>query len=135
MIDVCLWGETLQIDPHNIGSHEEYVYTRGQCHALALAIHEATGWQLCVMAENENYPVSEVGDHVICITPDGMGVDVNGFQTLEALHDRWGHMCPCFVNVDEQTVWDLGWDEHDMEPAREVAKTILAKAPRSAALQ
>ena len=132
MMDVCLWGDWEEIDPHNIGPHEVYVYTRGQCGALALAIHEATGWQLCVMTEVADEPVEDVGNHVICITPDGMGVDVTGIHTLDSMQVKWG-MCPCFVNVDEDTVWNLGWDEPHMEPAREVAKTILAKAPHPAA--
>lgn len=128
MMDVCLWGEMWTIDPHNIGPDEVRVYTRGQCGALALAIHEATGWQLCVMADGDDpEEVHSYGDHVICITPCGMGVDVTGFHSLSAMEERWG--LPCFVEVDEDAVWNIGWDEHDMEPAREVAKTILAKAP------
>lgn len=130
-MNVCLWGVDEQIDPRNIGPHEEYVYSCGQCHALALAIHERTGWQLAVLCPSEDAIPSEDGDHVICITPDGLGVDIKGFRPLSEIQDQWA-FTPCLVECGADTVWNLGWDEHDMEAARVVAETVLAWQPVAA---
>ena len=44
------WGHhTLVIDDQGFGvidSEAEIVFTRGQCHALALALHKLTGWPI-----------------------------------------------------------------------------------------
>ena len=44
------WGRrTLVIDDQGFGvidSEAEIVFTRGQCHALALALHKLTGWPI-----------------------------------------------------------------------------------------
>jgi hypothetical protein len=59
------------IDNEAIGA-----FTTGQCHALALEIHERTGWELCGFFgyyEDDDSP-----GHVGVCTPEGYVVDVQG---------------------------------------------------------
>lgn len=127
-MNVRYWGFDEEIDPHNPGQQERRIYTTGQCHALARAIHELTGWQLGVMCHDGGDNPQYDGDHVICFAPNGMAIDIEGLQPLEEIEEQWGmHTIP----VDLDTVINLGWDDQDMPPARAVAETILNRVKES----
>lgn len=114
-------------DPPVIDSSVRRFFTQGQCHALALAIHERTGWDVAILSYDENDPVA-AGDHVVCIDPRNRGVDIDGFQDLLELESNWDMD---IVKVDPEILEiELdgfnGWDEMDMETARAWVDTVLA---------
>jgi hypothetical protein len=61
-------------------------YTEGQCHALAMALHQVNGWTL--------YEVGTDGwccpDHWMVKTPDDLYVDIEGAHTYEEVLGAWG---------------------------------------------
>lgn len=131
-----LWGRkwSLPVDPED--KKVQRVFTRGQCHSFALALHKLTGWELAVLcyddfvgddvlivgmdAENAPYPPAD-GDHVICIRPDGYFVDIYGAWLPG---ERW-HSLRTAVVVPAEEVLNLGWDAVLPEKAMPFAKALL----------
>lgn len=50
-----------------------------QCHAVALAIHQRTGWTMAAVQWDEN---ERTPDHIFVVTPQGLGLDALGTFTL-----------------------------------------------------
>jgi hypothetical protein len=68
------------------------VFTRGQCHALAYALHAQTGWPIHLLTydrvdppvdDDDDLPL-ESWDHAVVRHPDGRFVDINGAWHLDA---------------------------------------------------
>lgn len=75
------WGDyDYELEAGVIDDTAEHVFTHGHCHSLALALHEATGWDIIGSLSGWN------GDD----TPDHVGVLVPG-PTPEVLdiHGTW----------------------------------------------
>jgi hypothetical protein len=58
----------------------EAVFTLGQCHALAMALQDLTGWDLIGFFGGGLFTPGDVPGHVAVIDPDGTYHDVNGPQ-------------------------------------------------------
>lgn len=65
---------------------DNYRFTCGDCHILALRLHRLTGWQLATFACSNGDPC----DHAFVIHPDGDAVDVNGKTNMEEFMKGWG---------------------------------------------
>ncbi|MCX5215663.1 hypothetical protein OG689_41650 [Kitasatospora sp. NBC_00240] len=116
-------------------------FTRGQCHALALAMAEATGWPTGVLCQPEcdaagceddfcNEPL--IADnvcacqllHLVALRPDGCLVDINGVHDP----DRVPGFEECPVLVTTQEVWSHILSASDWRrPALAAARTFVAR--------
>lgn len=95
-------------------------FTRGQCHALALAIHERTELPLVgIWGWRDNR--DDTPNHVVVMLPDESLLDIEGPQAEK----RWeGHIAP----LDIQEVLDLQNRDYrapDMGTARRYAQAVL----------
>ena len=77
------WGRyTLTIDDKGFGvldENAEVVFTRGQCHALAIAIHQLTGWPIKGVGYKSDSPESP--SHCCNYSPERKGyVDIKGLS-------------------------------------------------------
>lgn len=140
---VGCWAGTFELTPGVIDHHAEIVFTQGQCHSFARALHELTGWQLavgCYSGERWTHPGGPVivtrpipkhdGDHVVCITPDGQIADVYGLTDRESFMRRWGFAE--LVEVAESTVKRLGWYRQNIRAARPFAAAVLTRIAEAA---
>lgn len=60
-------------------------FSSGQCHAMAAALHERTGWPLHELYDDDGDPI-----HFYVITPDGRALDINGCYDIEDFQAHWG---------------------------------------------
>lgn len=72
-----------------IDEDSRWAYLNGQCHALAMSIHEATGWPLWMIGHTR-YECGDP-DHWAVATPDGRLLDIAGAQSVEHMVKVWGH--------------------------------------------
>jgi hypothetical protein len=74
------------ITPDSDPSDVETVFSCGNCHSLALAIHKMTSWPLYGIY----HPINDnVANHVFVKTPTGNFVDIQGEQTPEEFSRKW----------------------------------------------
>ena len=69
--------------PEGFDSVED-VFDYGYCHALALALHEQTGWPVVGLRCPEGY-----AEHYLVRRPDGLLVDAHGARTDAAVLTQW----------------------------------------------
>lgn len=94
-------------------------FTQGNCHELALAINEITGWPIYTFYD----PDEDLGDlHAFVQCPRGTYVDVQGEKSTQLMYDHWTGWYPDYeirqlMNHDEFI--EQGWgDFQDAEYAR-----------------
>jgi hypothetical protein len=96
--------------------------TGGNCHSLAAALHEATGYPIIGFIQGDNYPYDEDDDeyedetikHFAVLTPDGYVLDGDGAMPLKIVEERtlWesfpvsGHIegMKTLIQEEEQTM-------------------------------
>jgi hypothetical protein len=104
-------------------------FTRGQCHALALAIHEQTQLPLAGVWRLFEDPESETPAHVVVLLPDGDLLDIEG----PGVECRWSDIYGAAVIVkplEVEYVHDLhnrDYSKPRMEEAKPRAKAVLKK--------
>lgn len=68
-------------------------FGRGACGALALALHEKTGWPLIAVTDSHNVAEGRAGGgsalHYAVRTPEGLLLDVDGLHSTESLIERF----------------------------------------------
>lgn len=69
-----------------VSGRDNYRFTCGDCHILALRLHRLTGWELATFADANGHPIM----HAFVIHPDGDAVDVDGKRDIEAFRSGWG---------------------------------------------
>lgn len=69
----------------NEADRDNYRFTCGDCHILALRLHRLTGWDLCTFADEDEEPRL----HAFVRLPDGRILDVNGVQTETEFRAHW----------------------------------------------
>ncbi|WP_432156119.1 hypothetical protein [Streptomyces sp. bgisy153] len=135
-------GAQFQVTPGRLDESARTAFTQGQCHALARAVAETTGWQTVVLAERkcaDGYDTCGMGDavadglcicqlaHVAAVRPhDGYLIDARG------AHD------PQDVRAEERldivpmspALWQLidtapSWRDPDMPVARTLVRPLL----------
>lgn len=128
-----IWGwfgpDEIELTPGVLDDAAREAFTCGQCHAMALALHEHTGWDLAG-AEWEHYDGVEYPGHVFVVDPDGNPFDVNGYDVDERyVHD----IAP--VTEDELLYVfpsDGGYHEPDLDAGYHFAPLVLEHAGVSA---
>lgn len=79
------------------------LFTRGQCHALALVLMQMLGWDGAVLTFYGSGGAYHPGAHLLAAAPDGSFVDIRGLQTLTDLEQMW---CTEVGDRIEITVYD-----------------------------
>lgn len=104
-----------------IDDEAKEVFTRGQCHALALELHRATGWELYGAYSEHQKEYGGTPGHVVVRHPDGHFVDIEGI----GVEKRWAEYGKyTFAPVDVYAV--LSYDQIDYTiPALGVAKAFV----------
>lgn len=123
------WNSQHTITPGVLDDAAFAAFTQGQCHALALAIHEETGWPTYGCEDGE-------GDleHLVVKTPDGRILDISGAHQLEDFLELEHHSCPdpdFLVELDPEGVRALGeepdWRAPEVDVARSFVRPLLER--------
>ncbi len=121
------WGDTvtktLTVDNEGFGVIDEaatYVFSRGQCHALALAVHQLTGWPIKGVGDYSDSPLSP--GHCINYSPthkvymDIRGIRPKPHSTYKVVNRR----------IHPKHIGNMaGYLEPNIEAAIPFAKTLL----------
>lgn len=71
----------------------ENAFLYGGCAALAIAIHDETGWPICMVTDSHNVLDGEAGGgsalHWVVRRPDGRYLDVLGSHSVEELIEEY----------------------------------------------
>ena len=109
----------VEVIPGVIDDTARFAFTSGHCHALALAIHQHTGWPMLAMSGR--FSAYRDLRHVVVQMPDGRWLDINGPQEPE---ERL-----VIRPISEDEVTHMGrirdWDNPDVEPARSFVEPLL----------
>lgn len=133
------WGAKTEIPKGKITKKVEEVFTRGQCHALALALHEETGWPLAgtfrigvdLDDDNEviyapNGTIRRTPSHVVVLSPYGP-VDIKGIRdSFEGVENR-------IIPISKEHVMhfkEIDYLEPNLAVAQEYVKPVLRKVKR-----
>lgn len=100
------------------------VFTDGDCWALAVAIHDLTGWPLVAAGVG---PDADWWDHVLVETPNGKLMDIHGEQDRSTVRAEWGRLGPV---TREQAQGDC-LDKNQLsfvsnEVARAIARALVS---------
>lgn len=84
-------GRQTAVTPGVLDENAQDTFTHGQCHALAKAIHQRTGWPIAIIATatcTQDYDVCEQDrytstcpcqfQHTVTVLPDGRLLDITG---------------------------------------------------------
>jgi len=81
------------LTPGVLNPAAENAFTRGACGALAIAMHDATGWPIVAITDHHNVYGDKAGGgsalHWVVRRPDGMLVDVDGAHDPDELLERY----------------------------------------------
>lgn len=73
----------------NINKNAILAFKRGQCHALALALHKLTNWPIYGICDWSNTPADP--GHVVVKNPKNGGyIDIEGYGAVQRWRKRWG---------------------------------------------
>lgn len=96
--DAWIWDgqdeddEELVITPGLLDEVAMEVYKNGQCLALALALHDQTGWPLILLVQGKKRSLQKVSMddliHALVRAPDGVYVDIYGDNEPEILEEE-----------------------------------------------
>lgn len=67
------------------------VFTEGDCWALAVAIHDLTGWPLVAAGIGDD---ADWWDHMLVETPNGKLMDIFGEKDSSVVEAEWGRLGP-----------------------------------------
>ncbi|WP_433860224.1 hypothetical protein [Streptomyces kronopolitis] len=134
------WHRTFEVTPGRLDDAAREAFTTGQCHALALALHEVTGWpttalltsdcfgndSMCTGVDEDECPC-RIG-HVVVTRPDGAHVDITGAHTPGTVPDC--EDAPAIVMTEEH--WQAirsrpTWRDADMPLAHTFVRPLLAE--------
>lgn len=72
-------------DKGTIDNNAKKAFTNGQCHALAAALHDLTGWPIFGLQDSSDcFP----GGHVIVKSPKGF-LDIGGLNAKDRWEEEW----------------------------------------------
>lgn len=82
------------LTPGILDGYALHAFKYGACGALAIAIHDATGWPIVAITDAHNVHDGKAGGgsamHWTVRRPDGMLVDVDGAHSPEELVEEYG---------------------------------------------
>lgn len=129
------WG-TSKIEVNSAGygiinRSAKWAFTRGQCHALAAAIHQKTGWPIKGVSDTRNSPAH----CVVWCPPLKKYIDIDGAVSHSDLVAEWGWVSDTrkVITNPNITMKEIvepqlrGYLPPAMIAAEPFAKTVLAK--------
>jgi len=112
-------GGEVEITPGILDDAARFAFTAGHCHALALALHERTGW--AILAMSGRHSLRPDLQHVVVVMPDGRWLDIDGPQEPE---ERY-----YFQELTAEEVANMGkikyWKDPETHIAREFVQPLL----------
>jgi hypothetical protein len=67
--------------------NDEQRFTRGACFVLAIVLYGESGYELIEVCRDHDWDC-----HIMVKRPDGMYLDIRGYQTEEQVRERWGNV-------------------------------------------
>lgn len=117
-------GCVIDLIPGKIDSNAKWAFTAGQCHALALALHEQTGWQIVAIKGGVFGGIP----HVVCRrSTDNQLVDITGVIDPEQWGEETIDLIPDDVLLKTPILRQCGYLEPDIKAARCFVKPLLSK--------
>ncbi len=104
-----------------IDSNAISTFTCGQCHALALAIHEETRLPLAGLWLSYEDPEITTPAHVVAVLPNGSLLDIQG----PGAEDRWEGPVKRMLLKEVKNLHNRDYREPLFEYARPYAKAVL----------
>lgn len=105
-------------------------FTEGQCHALAIAIHQATGWRIWAVGTDDSFDCDLWAGHLFIQTPEGQALDITGTLSMDEMTQRWDDYIPIptySFPTDPDAILDY-WPEPLMGVAEAMVNYTLANA-------
>ncbi|WP_331725964.1 hypothetical protein [Streptomyces sp. NBC_00470] len=131
---------SVHVTPGHLNDAAREAFTEGQCHALALALNEATGWPitailtadscrqddpLCNRADDDHC-ACRIG-HLVVTRPDGTHLDITGAHTPGTVPDCHGAPSRAMTAEDWQALRTArAWRAPDLRAARTFVAPLLA---------
>ncbi|MFB8406556.1 hypothetical protein [Streptomyces sp. NPDC055912] len=127
-------GAQFDVTPGQLDDTARDAFNNGQCHALARALAQETGWQTAAFIDPEcddDYENCGLGNHVadgvcicqiahvVAVRPDGHLVDIDGTTDPQLVHDS-----PLY---DLTPMTDAMWRMIESSPAWREADTAVAR--------
>jgi hypothetical protein len=130
------WHKQFTITTGRLDNAAREAFTNGQCHAMARALSDATGWPMAVLVEPEckfdpdmcsdGYVVEDVCAcqlaHLVAVRPDGSLIDINGAHAPGTVPGAKGLVA---VEATEELWGFLSSSPHWRRPALAVARTFV----------
>ena len=102
-----------------VTSSDRAVFTNGECHSLAVALHRERGWPLAVAGFHIG------GEHAFVIVASGFALDVNGVRPTDEIKEEWGGR---IRRVSEAYFSRNGWSTPKITPRVERVRDKLLAA-------
>ncbi|MGW1976637.1 hypothetical protein [Streptomyces sp. NPDC001889] len=129
-------GDTFTVTTGRIDESARDAFLHGQCHALARALADRTGWPMALLISDDCNPeadmcsTSEVADgvcgcqmeHVVAVRPDGAHVDITGAHAPGTLPGYEGQQA---IPVDADLWTFITRSPFWRRPALDVARTFV----------
>jgi len=121
-----------RLTPGVIDGAAEHVFTMGGCGALAIALHDATGWPIVAITDHHNVHDGRAGGgsalHWTVRHPSGRLLDIDGLHDVADLVDRYDGEAD-----DGQAAWGISsradaeewWNEAGRKIPLSVAATFV----------
>lgn len=95
-----------RLNPGVIDGSAQNIFSTGGCHALAIAIHDATGWPIVAITDHHNVFDGRAGGgsavHWCVKAPNGKFVDIDGAHDPAELTARYDSDVDYDEDTDEQ---------------------------------
>lgn len=123
-VEVNSWFGTAEVEliPGVLNEDARHAFTTGQCHSLALALAERTGWEVVGLCWDEDIP--DAPHHVAVQASDGRLLDVEGWGVEERWEHRWGTIDPGPVDIDYLVEQDY-YRPTNIDAGRAFAEAVL----------
>ncbi|MER5482581.1 hypothetical protein ABT024_05105 [Streptomyces sp. NPDC002812] len=133
------WHRTFEVTPGQLNDAAREAFTKGQCHAMALALTEVTGWpttalltaeclgcdSMCIGDAHDECPC-RIG-HIVVTRPDGAHVDINGAHTPGTVPGFQDAPALPMTEAHWKAIRSTStWRDADMPVARTFVKPLLA---------
>ena len=130
---------SFHLTPGIIDGAAKHVFTMGGCDALAIALHDATGWPIVAITDAHNVYGRRAGGgsalHWTVQHPDGKLLDIDGLHDAEDLVERyswdadegeaaWG----LSTRADAQEWWQEAGQKIPLNLAATFVDAVLAQA-------
>lgn len=141
------WHRTFEVTPGRLDDAARKAFANGQCHAIALALSEVTGWPTTALLTSDCYEIESMctGDedecpcrigHIVVTQPDGAHVDINGAHTPGTVPNCENSPAVPMTAAHWKAIRSTPtWRDADMPVARTFVKPLLASLSPLPALE